>query len=74
MVSGIVLMSTVGVKILRERTASMHADGIDVRKSEIYGRWDLATFVCSNYFILAEISGYENNENVTLNLNPGWNP
>ena len=48
--TGIVLISTVGVAIVREGTASMHADGIDVRVLAIYRRWDLATSVCSIFF------------------------
>ena len=74
LVTGIVMISTVGEAILREGTASMHADGIDVGVSAISWRWDLATSVCSEYLFLAEIGRYENNCSVTLNLNPGWNP
>ena len=47
LVSGIVIISTVGEEILLEGTASMHADGIDVGVLAIYRRWDLATSVCS---------------------------
>ena len=36
LVEGIVLISTVGVAIVREGTSSMHADGIDVRLTAIY--------------------------------------
>ena len=61
LVAGIVLISTVGVAIVREGTASMHADGIDVGKSAISRRWDLATSVCSEYFVSAEIGRYEIN-------------
>ena len=50
LVEGIVLISTVGVAIVREGTASMNADGIDVRVLAIYRRWDLATSVCSMFF------------------------
>ena len=61
LVAGIVMISTVGEAILREGTASMHADGIDVRVLAISRHWDLATSVCSKYFFLAEIGGYKNN-------------
>ena len=61
LVEGIVLISTVGVEIVREGTASMHADEIDVRLTAIYRRWDLSTSVCSEYFFLAEIGRYGNN-------------
>ena len=61
MVEGIVLISTVGVKIVLEGTASMHTDGIDVRLTEIYQRWDLSTSVYSEYFFSAEIGRYEKN-------------
>ena len=47
LVTGIVMISTVGGAIVREGTASMHADGIDVRVLVISRRWDLATSVCS---------------------------
>ena len=50
LVEGIVLISTVGVAIVREGTASTHADGIDVRVLAIYRRWDLSTSVCSIFF------------------------
>ena len=43
LVAGIVMISTVGEKILLEGTVSMHADGIDVGVSAISRRWDLAT-------------------------------
>ena len=58
MVAVIVMISTVGEKILLEGTVSMHADGIDVGVSAISRRWDLATSVCSEYFFLAEIGSY----------------
>ena len=45
----VVLVSTVGVAIIREGTASMHADGIDVRVLAIYRRWNLVTSVCSMF-------------------------
>ena len=61
LVAGIVIISTVGEAILREGTASMHADGIGVRLTAIYRRWDLSTSVCSEYFFLAEIGRYGNN-------------
>ena len=61
LVAGIVMISTVGEAIVREGTESMHADEIDARVLAIYRRWDLATFVCSEYFFLAEIGRYENN-------------
>ena len=61
LVEEIVLISTVGVAIVREGTASMRADGIDVRLTAIYRRWDLSMFVCSEYLFLPEIGGYENN-------------
>ena len=48
LVAGIVLISTAGVAIVREGTASIHADGIDFVKSTISRRWDLATSVCSD--------------------------
>ena len=47
LVAGIVMISTVGEAILREGTASMHADGIDVRVLAISQRWYLETSVCS---------------------------
>ena len=47
MVAGIVMISTVGEAIVREETASMHPDGIDVRVLAISRRWDLATSICS---------------------------
>ena len=50
-----------GVAIVLEGIASMHADGIDVRLTAIYRRWDLSTSVCSEYFFSAEIGRYENN-------------
>ena len=59
LVSGIVMISTVGEAILLEATASMHADRIDVRVSEISRRWNLATSVCSEYFFSAEIIRYK---------------
>ena len=62
MVEGIVLISTVGVAIVREGTASMqsmHADGIDVRVLAIYRRWDLATSVCSMFFLMIKFQTYE---------------
>ena len=68
------MLSTVGVAIVLEGTASMHADGIDVGVSAISLRWDLATSICSKYFFLAEIGRYKNNYPVTLTLNPGWTP
>ena len=55
LVSGIVMISTVGEAILLEGTASMHADEIDVGVSAISQSWDLATSVCSEYFFSAEI-------------------
>ena len=58
LVAGIVMISTVGEAILLEGTASMHADGIDVRVSAIYRRWYLAPSVCSEYFFSAEIGSY----------------
>ena len=61
LVKGIVLVYTVGAAIVREGTASMHADGIDVRLTAIYRRWDLSRYVCSEYFFSAEIGRYENN-------------
>ena len=61
LVAGIVMISIVGEAILREGTASMHADGIDVRVLVIYRHWDVATSVCSEYFFSAEIGRYENN-------------
>ena len=61
LVKGIVMISTVEVAIVREGTSSMHADGIDVRLTAIYRRWDLSTSVCSEYFFSAEIGRYENN-------------
>ena len=61
LVAVIVLISTVGVAIVREGTASMHADGIDVRVLAISQRWDLTTSVCSEYFLSAEIGRHENN-------------
>ena len=61
MVEGIVLISTLGVAIVREGIASMHVDGIDVGKSAINRRWGLATSVCYEYFFLAKIGRYENN-------------
>ena len=60
-VAGIVVISTVGEPILREGTASIHADGIDDRVLAISQRWDLATSVCSEYFFSAEIGMYKNN-------------
>ena len=60
LVVGIVLIYTVGVAIVREGTASMHVDGIDVRLTVIYQRWDLSTYVCSKYFFSVEIGRYEN--------------
>ena len=56
-----VLVSTVGVEIVREGTASMHADGADVGKSAISRRWDLAMSVCSDYLFSVEIGRYKNN-------------
>ena len=50
LVEGIVLISTVGVAIVREGTALIHSDGIDVRVLAIYRRWDLSTSVCSMFF------------------------
>ena len=73
-VAVILMISTVGEAILREGTASMHSDGIDVRKLAISRRWDLATSVCSEHFLSAEIVRCEKNYPVTLNLNPGWTP
>ena len=61
LVAGIVLISNAGVAIVREGTASMHADGIDVRILAISRNWDLATSFCSEYFFSAEIGRYENN-------------
>ena len=61
LVAGIVMISTVGEAILREGTASMHTDGIDVRVLAISQRWNLATSICSEYFLSAEIVRYENN-------------
>ena len=61
LVEGIVLIYTVGVAIVREGTASMHVDGIDVRLTAIYRRWNLSTSVCSEYFFSAEIGRYRNN-------------
>ena len=61
LIAGIVIISTVGEAIVQEGTASMHADGICVRVLEISRRWDLATSVCSEYFLSAEIGRYENN-------------
>ena len=58
---GIVLISTVGVAIVREGTVSMHAGGIDVRLTAIYRRWGLSTSVCSEYVFSAVIGRYENN-------------
>ena len=52
----------------------MHPDGIGVGKSAISWRWDLATSVCSEYFLSAEIGRYGKNYPVTLNLNQGWTP
>ena len=60
LVKGIVLVSTVGVAIFREGTATMHTDGIDVSLTVIYQRWNLLTSVCSEYFFLVEIGRYEN--------------
>ena len=74
LVAGIVIISTMGDAILREGTASMNADGIDVGVSVISWRWDLAMFVCSEYFLSAEIGSYEKNYPVNLNFNPGWTP
>ena len=50
LVEGIVLISTVGVAIVQEGTASTHADGIDVRVLAIYRRLDLSTSVYSMFF------------------------
>ena len=61
LIAGIVMISTVGQAIVREGTASMHADGIDVNVLAISRRWDLATSVRSEYFLSAEIGRYENN-------------
>ena len=47
LVSGIVMIYTVGEAIVLEGKVSMHADGIDVRILAISRRWDLATSVCS---------------------------
>ena len=58
---GIVLISTVGVAIVREGISSMHADGIDVKLTVIYRRWDLSTSVCSEYLFSAENGRYKNN-------------
>ena len=58
LVAGIVMISTMGEAIFRDGTASMHAEGIDVRFLVIYRLWDLATSVCSEYFFLAEIGRY----------------
>ena len=74
LVAGIVMISTVGEAILREGTAPMHTDGIDIEVSVISRHWDLATSVCSEYFFSANIGRYENNYSVTLNLNPGRTP
>ena len=54
LVAGIVMIPTVGGVILREGTASMHTDEIDVKVSAISQRWDLAMSVCSEYFFLVE--------------------
>ena len=72
LVAGIVMLSTVGEAMLREGKASMHVDGIDARVLAISRRWDLATSVCSEYFLSAEIGRYKNYENVTLNLSLRW--
>ena len=74
LVSGIVIISTVGEAILLEGTASMHADGIYVGVSAISRRWDSVPSVCSEYFFSAEIGRYKKNYPVTLTLNPGWSP
>ena len=50
LVEGIVLISTVGVAIVQEGTASIRADGIDVKDLAIYRRLDLSTSVCSMFF------------------------
>ena len=57
LVTGIVMIPTVGEAILLEWTASMHADGIDVGVSAISWRWDLATSVCSEYFFWRKLVG-----------------
>ena len=49
-VEGIVLISTVGVAIVQEGTASIHADGIDVKVLAIYRRLNLSTSVCLMFF------------------------
>ena len=52
LVEGSVLISTVGVTIVLEGTASIHSDGIDVRVLAIYRRWDLSMSVCSMFFFM----------------------
>ena len=68
------MISTVGEAILREGTASMHADGIDVGKSAISQCRDLATSVYSEYCFSEKNGRYEKNYPVTLNLNLVWTP